>query len=158
MLLEYKQDNDYIQPFVASPSWRCPLSFCPRHGDDALPRRSTLGWLLLRTLWPCLRLKISLGAGLRSRRCAPPCHNRSATGIRASLSAGRNQHIDVSPVTTPEIGSASSSSATEIRHLRQSGHTMRGIAAALNRQSLRTRCGSAWRLEHLAQIIKQAAR
>jgi DNA invertase Pin-like site-specific DNA recombinase len=46
---------------------------------------------------------------------------------------------------------------TEIRHLRQSGHTLRGIAAALNRQSLRTRCGSAWRLEHVARIIKQAA-
>jgi DNA invertase Pin-like site-specific DNA recombinase len=45
---------------------------------------------------------------------------------------------------------------TEIRHLRQSGHTMRGIAAALNRQSLRTRRGSARRLEHVARIIKQA--
>jgi DNA invertase Pin-like site-specific DNA recombinase len=45
---------------------------------------------------------------------------------------------------------------TEIRHLSQSGHTMRGIAAALNRQSLRTRRGSAWRLEHVARIIKQA--
>jgi len=45
---------------------------------------------------------------------------------------------------------------TEIRHLRQNGHTMRGIAAALNRQSLRTRRGSAWRLEHVARIIKQA--
>jgi site-specific DNA recombinase len=45
---------------------------------------------------------------------------------------------------------------TEIRHLRQSGHTMRGVAAAVNRQSLRTRCGSAWRLEHVARIIKQA--
>jgi choline dehydrogenase-like flavoprotein len=45
---------------------------------------------------------------------------------------------------------------TEIRHLRQSGHRMRGIAAALNRQSLRTRRGSAWRLEHVARIIKQA--
>ena len=44
----------------------------------------------------------------------------------------------------------------EIRHLRQSGHTMRGIAAALNRQALRTRRGSVWRLEHLARIIKQA--
>jgi hypothetical protein len=33
---------------------------------------------------------------------------------------------------------------TEIRHLRQSGHTLRGIAAALNRQSLRARRGSAW--------------
>jgi site-specific DNA recombinase len=35
---------------------------------------------------------------------------------------------------------------TEIRHLRQSGHTLRGIAAALNRKALRTRRGSAWRL------------
>jgi DNA invertase Pin-like site-specific DNA recombinase len=46
---------------------------------------------------------------------------------------------------------------TEIRHLRQSGHTLRGIAAALNRKSLRTRRGSAWRLEHVARIIKQGA-
>jgi DNA invertase Pin-like site-specific DNA recombinase len=45
---------------------------------------------------------------------------------------------------------------TEIRHLRQRGHTLRGIAAALNRQALRTRRGSAWRLEHVARIIKQA--
>jgi DNA invertase Pin-like site-specific DNA recombinase len=45
---------------------------------------------------------------------------------------------------------------TEIGHLRQSGHTLRGIAAALNRQSLLTRRGSAWRLEHIARIIKQA--
>jgi DNA invertase Pin-like site-specific DNA recombinase len=45
---------------------------------------------------------------------------------------------------------------TEIRHLRQGGHTLRGIAAALNRKALRTRRGSAWRLEHVARIIKQA--
>ena len=45
---------------------------------------------------------------------------------------------------------------TEIRHLRQSGHTMRGIAAALNRKALRTRRASDWRLEHVARIIKQA--
>jgi DNA invertase Pin-like site-specific DNA recombinase len=45
---------------------------------------------------------------------------------------------------------------TEIGHLRQSGQTMRGIAAALNRKALRTRRGSAWRLEHVARIIKQA--
>jgi DNA invertase Pin-like site-specific DNA recombinase len=44
----------------------------------------------------------------------------------------------------------------EIRHLRQSGHTLRGIAATLNRKALRTRRGSAWRLEHVARIIKQA--
>jgi DNA invertase Pin-like site-specific DNA recombinase len=45
---------------------------------------------------------------------------------------------------------------TEIRHVRQSGHTLRGIAATLNHKSLRTRRGSAWRLEHVARIIKQA--
>jgi DNA invertase Pin-like site-specific DNA recombinase len=45
---------------------------------------------------------------------------------------------------------------TEIRHLCQSGHTLRGIAAALDRQSLRTRRGSAWRPEQVARIVKQA--
>jgi DNA invertase Pin-like site-specific DNA recombinase len=45
---------------------------------------------------------------------------------------------------------------TEIGHLRQNGHTLRGIAATLNRKALRTRRGSAWRLEHVARIIKQA--
>ncbi len=46
----------------------------------------------------------------------------------------------------------------EIRRLRQSGHTLRRIAAALNRQALRTRRGSAWRLEHVARILKQRAK
>ena len=43
----------------------------------------------------------------------------------------------------------------DIRQLRRSGQTMRGIAAALNQRALRTRRGSAWRLEHVARIIKQ---
>jgi DNA invertase Pin-like site-specific DNA recombinase len=43
----------------------------------------------------------------------------------------------------------------EIHQLRDGGHTMRGIAAALNHHALRTRRGSAWRLEHVARIIKQ---
>jgi len=43
----------------------------------------------------------------------------------------------------------------EIRYLRQGGHTMRRIAAALNHRALRTRRGSEWRLEHVARIIKQ---
>lgn len=45
----------------------------------------------------------------------------------------------------------------EIHGLRQSGHTMRGIAAALNRRALRTRRGSAWRLESVARVLKQGA-
>jgi DNA invertase Pin-like site-specific DNA recombinase len=44
----------------------------------------------------------------------------------------------------------------EIRSLRKSGTTLRGIAAALNHRALHTRRGSAWRLEHVARIIKQA--
>jgi site-specific DNA recombinase len=42
----------------------------------------------------------------------------------------------------------------EIHQLRRSGTTLRGIAAALNHRALRTRRGSAWRLEHVARIIK----
>ena len=45
----------------------------------------------------------------------------------------------------------------EIRTLRQSGKTLRGIAAALNHRGHRTRRGSAWRLEHVARITKQGA-
>jgi len=45
----------------------------------------------------------------------------------------------------------------EIRQLRNNGQTLRGIAASLNHRALRTRRGSAWRLEHVARIIKQGA-
>lgn len=43
----------------------------------------------------------------------------------------------------------------EISRLRQSGHTLRGIASALNRQELRTRRASPWRLESVARLVKQ---
>jgi site-specific DNA recombinase len=43
----------------------------------------------------------------------------------------------------------------EIRNMRQNGHTMRGIATELNHRALRTRRGSAWRLEHVARILNQ---
>jgi len=43
----------------------------------------------------------------------------------------------------------------EIHLLRNSGHTLRNIAATLNQRALRTRRGSAWRLEHVARILKQ---
>jgi site-specific DNA recombinase len=47
---------------------------------------------------------------------------------------------------------------TEIQNLRQSGQTLRGIATALNHRALRTRRGSAWRLEHVARILRQGCR
>jgi site-specific DNA recombinase len=45
----------------------------------------------------------------------------------------------------------------EIRTLRKGGITLRGIAAALNHRSLRTRRGSAWRLESVARVLKRHA-
>jgi len=45
----------------------------------------------------------------------------------------------------------------EIHHMRQSGQTLRGIAAALNHRGHRTRRGSAWRAEHVARITKPGA-
>jgi len=47
---------------------------------------------------------------------------------------------------------------TEIQNLRQGGQTLWGIAAALNYRALRTRRGSAWRLEHVARILRQGGR
>jgi site-specific DNA recombinase len=41
----------------------------------------------------------------------------------------------------------------EISRLRQSAQTLRGIASALNRQELRTRRGSPWRLESVARLV-----
>ena len=43
----------------------------------------------------------------------------------------------------------------EIGELRRSGHSMRSVAGALNRRAMRTRRGSAWRLESVARIVKQ---
>jgi len=43
----------------------------------------------------------------------------------------------------------------EIQRLRNTGHSLRKIAAALNHRALRTRRGSAWRLEHVARILNQ---
>jgi DNA invertase Pin-like site-specific DNA recombinase len=45
----------------------------------------------------------------------------------------------------------------EIHRMRQSGKTLRGIAAALNHCGRRTRRGSAWRLEHVARITRATA-
>jgi DNA invertase Pin-like site-specific DNA recombinase len=42
----------------------------------------------------------------------------------------------------------------EIRQQRQGGHSLRGIAEALNRQELRTRRGTPWRLESVARVVK----
>jgi site-specific DNA recombinase len=43
----------------------------------------------------------------------------------------------------------------EIRRLRDSGTTLRGIAVELNHRAFRTRRGTAWRLESVARVVKQ---
>jgi site-specific DNA recombinase len=58
------------------------------------------------------------------------------------------KHVEPDPGEQAVLG--------EIRNLRRNGHTLRGIAAALNHRGLRTRRGSPWRLEHVARINKQA--
>jgi recombinase len=40
-----------------------------------------------------------------------------------------------------------------IQHLRERRRTLRAIAAELNATGLRTRRGTAWRLEHIARIL-----
>jgi len=44
---------------------------------------------------------------------------------------------------------------TAINQLRAEGHSLRRIAATLNGQGHRTRCGSAWRLESVNRIIQR---
>jgi DNA invertase Pin-like site-specific DNA recombinase len=46
---------------------------------------------------------------------------------------------------------------TEISRLRASGVSMRRIAATLNGRALRTRRGTAWRLEHVARICSRVS-
>jgi site-specific DNA recombinase len=54
-----------------------------------------------------------------------------------------------------ELDPAEQELLREINNLRRNSHTLRGIAAALNQRALRTRRGSAWRLEHMARILKR---
>jgi site-specific DNA recombinase len=45
----------------------------------------------------------------------------------------------------------------EICRLRNSGATLRGIAAELNNRAFQTRRGTAWRLESVARVVKQSS-
>jgi len=61
------------------------------------------------------------------------------------------------PLSLRRHGVSALLALSEIRQLREGGKTLRGIAAALNHRGLRTRRGSAWRLESVARITKQTA-
>ena len=62
--------------------------------------------------------------------------------------AGDGQHLE------PELGEQAT--LAEARRLRHEGHTLRGIAAALNRAGHRTRRGTEWRLESVVRVLKGA--
>ena len=59
------------------------------------------------------------------------------------------QHLEPDP--------SEQAALAEIRRLRHQGHTLRGIAAELNRAGHRTRRGTEWRLESVVRVLKQGA-
>jgi len=58
------------------------------------------------------------------------------------------RHLEPDPTEQTALG--------VIRDLRRQGHTLRGIAAILNRRGLRTRRHSEWRLESVARVAKHS--
>jgi DNA invertase Pin-like site-specific DNA recombinase len=61
--------------------------------------------------------------------------------------AGDGKHLEPHPEEQATLST--------IRSLRHGGHSLRGIAAALNHQGHRTRCGSKWRLESVVRALKR---
>ncbi len=65
------------------------------------------------------------------------------------MAPGDGVHVEADPDEQAALSA--------IRNLRRCGHTLRGIAAALNRQGHRTQRGSEWRLESVARVVKRDA-
>jgi site-specific DNA recombinase len=61
--------------------------------------------------------------------------------------AADGEHLEPEPDEQAALG--------EIRRLRRSGATLRGIAVTLNDRAYRTRRGTPWRLESVARVLKQ---
>jgi DNA invertase Pin-like site-specific DNA recombinase len=61
--------------------------------------------------------------------------------------AGDGKHLEPHPEEQATLST--------IRNLRRGGHSLRGIAVALNRQGHRTRRGSEWRLESVVRVLKR---
>lgn len=60
--------------------------------------------------------------------------------------SGDGCHLEQQPEEQAALGA--------IRQLRNAGHSLRSVAAALNRQGHRTRRGTAWRLESVARVLR----
>ena len=117
---------------------------------ESLDTASAAGRLVITIMAAVSQWEREAIGNARGTRCGTSARVGSASGISDSGSVSAPDGKEVEP------DHGEQGVFTEIRHLRQSGHTLRGIAAALNRQSLRTRRGSAWLLEHVARIMKQA--
>jgi DNA invertase Pin-like site-specific DNA recombinase len=75
-------------------------------------------------------------------------HGERVGNIRFGFRLSRDgKHVEPDPAEQDVLH--------EIHRLRQGGHSMRRIAAALNGKRFHTRRGSDWRLEHVARILKQ---
>jgi site-specific DNA recombinase len=78
---------------------------------------------------------------LRHKRSQGERVGNIAFGFRLS---DDGEHLEADP--------AEQAALTEIRRLRREGATLRGIAAALNHRTFRTRRGTPWRLESVARV------
>jgi site-specific DNA recombinase len=83
---------------------------------------------------------------LRHKRSQGERVGNIAFGFRL---AEDGEHIEPDP--------AEQASLAEIRRLRSQGATLRGIAAALNHRTFRTRRGTPWRLESVARVVNQTS-
>jgi DNA invertase Pin-like site-specific DNA recombinase len=81
---------------------------------------------------------------LRHKRSKGQRVGNIAFGFRL---AGDGVHVEADPGEQTVLSA--------IRNLRSAGQMLRGIAAALNRQGHRTRCGSEWRLESVVRVLKR---
>jgi site-specific DNA recombinase len=84
---------------------------------------------------------------LRHKRSRGERVGNIAFGFRLAQDA---EHLEPEPTEQAALA--------EIRRLRHEGATLRGIAAALNHKTLRTRRGTPWRLESVARILGTGSR
>jgi DNA invertase Pin-like site-specific DNA recombinase len=118
---------------------------------DALDTRSAAGRLVLNIMvsvsqWEREAIGERTRDAMRHKRAAGERVGTVPFGYRL---AADGVHLEADP--------AEQAIAAEIREMRQAGHTMRSIAAALNRQGFTTRRGTPWRFQYLSELARVAA-
>jgi site-specific DNA recombinase len=64
-------------------------------------------------------------------------------------STADGKHVEAEPTEQAALA--------QIHGLRQQGRSLREIAAALNRQAMRTRRGARWRHDHILRIVRSVS-